>query len=65
VRRKAGAVLDLDAILRAIRRGEMDTEGALAIARALKEQGLIETGAVPAGKGSADFTGFLYGFFRL
>jgi hypothetical protein len=35
----------------------------MSIVQALKERGLIKTGTVPAGKGSADFIGFLYDFF--
>jgi integrase len=35
----------------------------LAIVKALKERGLIDIGAVPAGKGSVDFSGFLSDFF--
>jgi hypothetical protein len=35
----------------------------MAVVQALKETGLIDTGAVPAGQGSADFIGFLYEFF--
>jgi hypothetical protein len=63
VRRKTGAVLGLDSILRNIRKAEVDSAGALAIVKALKERGLIDIGAVPVGKGSADFTGFLFDFF--
>jgi hypothetical protein len=64
VRRKAGAALGLDTILRNIRKAELDSAGALAIVQSLKERGLIDIGAVPAGgAGSADFTGFLFDFF--
>jgi hypothetical protein len=35
----------------------------MSIVQALKERGLIDIGAVPAGKGGADFIGFLYDFF--
>jgi hypothetical protein len=35
----------------------------LAIVKALKERGLIDIGAVPAGKGSVDFAVFLSDFF--
>jgi integrase len=62
-RRKAEAAFDLDGILRAIRKAELDSGGALAIVNALKERGLIDIGAVPAGKGSVGFVSFLSGFF--
>jgi hypothetical protein len=35
----------------------------MSIVKALKERGLIDIGAVPVEKGSADFAGFLYDFF--
>jgi hypothetical protein len=50
-RRKVEAAFDLDGILRTIRKAELDSGGALAIVNALKERGLIDTGAVPSGKG--------------
>jgi integrase len=62
-RRKVEAAFDLDGILRGIRKAEMDTAGALAIVKALKERGLIDIGAVPAGRGSVNFTDFLTRFF--
>jgi hypothetical protein len=62
-RRKIEAAFDLDGILRGIRKAELDSGAALAIVKALKERGLIEIGAVPAGKGSVDFAGFLSDFF--
>ena len=62
-RRKAEAAFDLDGILRSIRKAELDSGGALAIVKALKERGLIDIGAVPAGKGSVNFAGFLSDFF--
>jgi integrase len=62
-RRRAGAAFDLDGILRGIRKAELDPEGAMAIVNALKGRGLIDIGAVPAGKGSAGFTDFLSDFF--
>ncbi|MDR2500858.1 MAG: hypothetical protein LBD37_07265 [Treponema sp.] len=54
-RRKAEAAFGLDGILRSIRKAELDSAGALAIVKALKERGPIDTGAVPAGKGSVNF----------
>jgi hypothetical protein len=63
MRRKVEAAFDLDGILRGIRKAELDSGGALAIVKALKERGRIDIGAVPAGKGSVDFAGFLSGFF--
>jgi hypothetical protein len=62
-RRKAEAAFDLDGILRGIRKAELDSGGALAIVKAINERGLIEIGAVPAGKGSVDFVNFLSDFF--
>jgi hypothetical protein len=62
-RRKAEAAFDLDGILRGIRKAELDSGGALAIVKALKERGLIDIGAVPAGKGGVSFTDFLTQFF--
>jgi integrase len=62
-RRKVEAAFDLDGILRSIRKAELDSGGALAIVNALKERGLIDIGAVPAGKGSVDFVSFLSDFF--
>ncbi|MDR0374330.1 MAG: integrase [Treponema sp.] len=62
-RRKVEAAFDLDGILRGIRKAELDSGGALAIVSALKERGLIDIGAVPAGKGSVDFVSFLSDFF--
>jgi integrase len=62
-RRKAEVAFALDGILRGIRKAELDTAGALAIVKALKERGLIDIGAVPAGKGSVNFTDFLTQFF--
>jgi integrase len=62
-RRKAEAAFDLDGILRGIRKAELDASGALSIVKALKERGLIDIGAVPAGKGSIKFTGFLTDFW--
>jgi hypothetical protein len=59
MRRKVEAAFDLDGILRGIRKAELDSGGALAIVKALKERGLIDIGAVPAGKGSVKFTDFL------
>ena len=60
---KAEAAFDLDGILRGIRKAELDSGGALAIVKALKERGLIDIGAVPAGKGSVGFVSFLSDFF--
>jgi hypothetical protein len=57
-RRKVDAVFDFDSILRGIRRTELDSGAALAIVKALKERGLIDSGAVPTGKGSVKFTDF-------
>jgi hypothetical protein len=62
-RRKAEAAFDLDGILQGIRKAELDSGGALAIVMALTERGLIDIGAVPAGKGSVDFISFLSDFF--
>jgi hypothetical protein len=62
-RRKVEAAFDLDGILRAIRKADLDSSAALEIVKALKERGLIDIGAVPAGKGSVDFVSFLSGFF--
>ena len=62
-RRKAEAAFDLAGILRGIRKAELDSSAALAIVKALKERGLIDIGAVPAGKGSVDFVSFLSDFF--
>jgi hypothetical protein len=53
--RKVEAAFDLDGILRGIRRAELDSGGALVIVNVLKERGLIDIGAVPAGKGSVNF----------
>jgi hypothetical protein len=62
-RRKAEAAFDLYGILRGIRKADLDSGAALAIVKALKERGLIDIGAVPAGKGSVDFVSFLSDFF--
>jgi integrase len=62
-RRKVEAAFDLDGILRGIRKAELDSGAALAIVKALKGRGLIDIGAVPAGKGSVSFTDFLTQFF--
>jgi hypothetical protein len=62
-RRKIEAAFDLDGILRGIRKADFDIGGALAIMKTLKERGLIDIGAVPAGKGSVDFISFLSDFF--
>jgi len=62
-RRKVENVFDLDCILRSIRKAELDPSGAITIVKALKERGLIDIGAVPAGKGSVDFASFLSCFF--
>jgi integrase len=62
-RRKVEAAFDLDGILRGIRKTELDSGGALAIVKALKDRGLIDIGAVPAGKGSVNFVSFLSDFF--
>jgi integrase len=62
-RRKAEAAFDLDGILRGIRKADLDSGGALEIVKALKAKGLIDIGAVPAGKGSVDFVSFLSDFF--
>jgi integrase len=61
--RRVEAVFDLDGILRSIRKAELDSGGALAVVKALKERGLIDIGAVPAGKGSVKFTDFLMDFW--
>jgi hypothetical protein len=62
-RRKVEAAFDLDGILRGVRKAELDSGGALAIVKALKDRGLIDIGAVPAGKGTVKFTDFLNQFF--
>jgi hypothetical protein len=62
-RRKVETQFDLDGILRGIRKAELDSDGALAIVNALKARGLIDIGAVPAGKGSVNFVDFLLEFF--
>ncbi|MDR0760733.1 MAG: integrase, partial [Treponema sp.] len=62
-RRKVAAAFDLDGILRGIRKAELDSGAALAIVNTLKDRGLIDIGAVPAGKGSVNFVSFLSGFF--
>jgi integrase len=62
-RRKAEAAFDLAGLLRGIRKADLDSGGAMAIVKALKERGLIDIGAVPAGKGSVNFTDFLTQFF--
>jgi integrase len=62
-RRKVEAAFDLDGILRGIRKAKLDSGAAMAIVKALKERGLIDIGAVPAGKGSVSFTDFLTQFF--
>ena len=62
-RRKVEAAFDLDGILRAIGKAELDGAGALAIVSRLKERGLIDVGAVPSGRGSVSFTDFLWNFF--
>jgi hypothetical protein len=59
VRRKAEAACALDTIIREIRKGELDADAAISIVKALKERCLIDIGAVPVEKGSADFAGFL------
>jgi hypothetical protein len=43
------AAFDLAGILRAIRKAELDSGGALEIVKALKERELIDIGAVPSG----------------
>ena len=62
-RRKAEAAFGLDRILRAIRKADLDSGGALAIVKALTGRGLIDIGAVPAGKGIVDFVSYLSNFF--
>jgi hypothetical protein len=62
-RRKVEAAFDLDGILRGIRKAEQNSGAALAIVKALKERGLIDNGAVPAGKGSVKFMDFLTDFW--
>jgi integrase len=62
-RRKVEAAFDLGLILRGIRKAELDSGAALEIVKALKERGLIDIGAVPAGKGGVDFVSFLSDFF--
>jgi hypothetical protein len=51
-RRKAEAAFDLDGILRGIRKAELDSAAAMSIVKVLRERGLIDIGAVPAGKGA-------------
>jgi integrase len=62
-RRKVEAVLNLDLILRGIRKAELDSGAALSIVKALKERGLIDIGVVPVGSGSVQFTEFILSFF--
>jgi integrase len=62
-RRKVEAAFDLDAVLRGIRKADLDSAGALQIVKALKDRGLIDIGAVPSGRGSVKFVGFLLQFF--
>jgi integrase len=62
-RRWGAAAFDLDGILRGIRKAELDAGAALVIVKALKELGLIDIGAVPAGKDSVNFVSFLSDFF--
>jgi hypothetical protein len=62
-RRKVEAEFDLSAIIKGIRKAELDSDAAMTIVNALKERGLIDIGAVPAGKGSVDFVSFLSDFF--
>jgi hypothetical protein len=62
-RRKVEAAFDLDRILRGIRKAELDSGAALAIVKTLKDRGLIDIGAVPAGRGSVKFTDFLTDFW--
>jgi len=62
-RRRVEAAMDLDGLLRGIRKADLDGGGAMEIVKALRDRGLIEIGAVPAGKGSLDFPGFLADFF--
>jgi hypothetical protein len=62
-RRKVEAAFDLDALLRGIRKADIDADGALAIVKALKERGLIGIETSPPGKESVDFISFLQDFF--
>jgi integrase len=62
-RRKVEAEFDLNGIIRGIRKAELDSDAAMTIVSALKARGLIDSDAVPAGKGSVNFVDFLLEFF--
>jgi hypothetical protein len=64
-RRKVEAAFDLDAILRGIRKAELDAGAALAIMNALKERGLIGIETSPPGKESVDFISFCKTFLTM
>jgi integrase len=57
------AVFNLDAIIRSIRKSELDSEGALKVVSILKEKGLIDIPAVKAGNGAVSFIPFLLRFW--
>jgi integrase len=61
--RPAEAVMELDGILRAIRKADLDGDDAQRIVGALKGRGLVGSSPARAGKGSALFADFLKEFW--
>jgi integrase len=57
------AAAGLDAILKSIRKTDLDGDDAMRIVNALKDRGLIDVSAAGAGKGSVLFTEFLETFW--
>jgi integrase len=57
--------VDLPTILKAIRKADLDTEGAMAIIAALRERELVDFGITKAGPGREKFISFLSRFWDL
>jgi len=62
--RTVETVMDLAGILKAVRKTDLDSEGAMKIVAALKERGLIDVSVVKAGPGSRQFIEFLEEFWN-
>jgi integrase len=56
---------DLPAILKAIKKADLDTEGAMSIVSALRERDLIDFGVTKAGPGKERFIAFLRRFWDI
>jgi hypothetical protein len=57
------AAADLPAVLRMVKRADIDAEGALSIVSALRERDLIDFGVTKAGPGREKFISFLFRFW--